>query len=110
MRPILLQWRGIRLYSYPVMLYLGLLLSVLSSARFAALANLNPARMLVAALLLTVPMLVGARLLFLIVRWRHYRHAPGSAWRRTEGGSALDGALPLALPLSIPLLAALELP
>lgn len=110
MRRILVEWRGLRLYSYPVMLYFGLLVSVLSSGLFAALANLDPARMLVAALLLTVPMLAGARLLFLLIRWRRYRQVLGSAWQRAEGGSALDGALPLTLPLSIPLLAALGLP
>src|SRR5688500_5560919 len=99
MRQMLLEWRGIRLYSYPVLIYLGLVASVLSSARFAALADLEPDRMLVAALLLAVPMLLGARLLFLLVRWQWYRGVPGSVWRRAEGGSALDGALPLALPV-----------
>lgn len=110
MRQVLFEWRGIRIYSYPVMLYLGLTLGVVTGNYVANLAGLDSGRVFIAMLLLTVPALVGARLLFLVSHWSIYRGEPVRTWRRSEGGAAVYGGLFGALLASLPVLRALGLP
>jgi phosphatidylglycerol:prolipoprotein diacylglycerol transferase len=110
LRQILLEWRGIRIYSYSVMLYLGLIFGIVAGDYAAHLAALSSARVLVAMILLTVPGLLGARLLFVATRWTIYRREPWRIWRRSEGGAAVLGGLVLAVAVSPPLLSAVELP
>jgi len=109
MRRILFEWRGIRIYSYPALLYTGLVAGVLEGTRAARLAGLEPGRAYVALIILLVPALAGARLLFVAAHWPVYRRERARIWRSSEGGAALYGGLLLALPLSVPLLAALKL-
>jgi phosphatidylglycerol---prolipoprotein diacylglyceryl transferase len=110
MRRVLFQWHGIEIFSYPAMLYLGLLFGI-GAGNFAAhVVNLNSAHVFIATLLLLVPALVGARLLFVISHWEYYRREPKRIWRQSEGGGAMYGGLPLALLVSIPLLHMLHLP
>jgi len=110
MRRILFQWHGIKIFSYPAMLYFGLLFGIVAGNFAAHVANLNSAHVFVATLLLLVPALVGARLLFVVSHWEYYRREPKRIWRRSEGGGALYGGLPLALLVSLPLLHILRLP
>jgi phosphatidylglycerol:prolipoprotein diacylglycerol transferase len=110
LRQILLEWRGIRVHSYSVMLYLGLTFGMVAGDYAAHLAALSPARVLVAMLLLTVPGLLGARLLFVATHWTVYRREPQRIWRRREGGTAMLGGLVLAVAVSPPLLSVVELP
>ncbi len=107
---ILCQWRGIRLYAYPVALYLGILLGVISGTYFASLRGLNPTRAYSAMLLLVPVALVGARLLFVFTHWQFYRQRPSRIWKHSEGGAALYGGLLLALLFSLPVLSILALP
>jgi phosphatidylglycerol:prolipoprotein diacylglycerol transferase len=110
LRRILLEWRGIRIYSYSVMLYLGLTFGIVAGDYAAHLAALPSARVLVAMVLLTVPGLLGARLLFVAIHWTVYRREPRRIWRGSEGGAAVLGGLVLAVAVSPPLLSAVELP
>ena len=110
LRRILFEWRGIRIHSYSVMLYLGLTFGIVAGDYAAHLAALPPARVLVAMILLTVPGLLGARLLFVASHWATYCREPQRIWRRSEGGTAMLGGLVLAVAISPPLLAAIELP
>jgi phosphatidylglycerol---prolipoprotein diacylglyceryl transferase len=110
LRQILFEWRGIRIYSYPAMLYVGLTLGLVAGDYAANLAGMASARVLVAMILLTVPGLLGARLLFIATHWDFYRREPRRIWRRSEGGAAMLGGFVLAVAASWPLLAALELP
>ncbi len=110
MRPVLFAWHGVRIYSYPAMLYLGMVLGIVAANYAANLAGLDSARVYVAMVLLTIPGLVGARLLFVVTHWQHYRHQPGHIWRRSEGGAAMLGGLPLMLAVSVPLLSAFKIP
>jgi phosphatidylglycerol---prolipoprotein diacylglyceryl transferase len=110
MRRILFQWRGFQVYSYPAMLYLGLVCGIIAGNYAANLARLNSARVFIATLLLLIPALAGARLLFVATHWEVYRRAPERIWRRSEGGAALYGGVPFMLLASVPLLAALEIP
>lgn len=110
MRRVLFSWRGVTIYSYPFMLYLGVTFGVMAGTYAATQRGLNPARSYIAMLLLSAAALTGARLLFVAANWRLYRHEPRKIWRRSEGGYALYGGLLLALLLSAPLLWALQLP
>lgn len=110
MRPVLLQWRNVTINSYPAMVYLGMVLGIFAQHYAANLIHLDAARTVIATLILLVPALVGARLLFVLVHWRIYRRAPQRIWRRSEGGAAMYGGLLLAVPLSVPLLASVQIP
>jgi phosphatidylglycerol:prolipoprotein diacylglycerol transferase len=109
-RKVLFSWHGVPVYSYPAMLYLGLLAGVFSGVWVAQDSGMNADRFAVAMLILLVPALVGARLYFVFTRWDVYRREPRRIWRRSEGGMAMYGGLILAVPLSFPLLRAMDLP
>ena len=110
MRRILWRWRGITIYSYPAMLYVGLVLGVGAGNYAAHRAGLDSARVFAATLLLLVPALIGARLSFVAGHWRFYRQHPRRFWRRSEGGAVMYGGLPLSLVASMPLLRTFGLP
>lgn len=110
MRKILFSWHGFTIYSYPAMLYLGLVAGVFSGAWVAQNSGMNTDRFALAILILLVPALVGARLYFVLTRWDEYRREPRRIWRRSEGGMAMYGGLILAIPLSVPLLRVMDLP
>jgi phosphatidylglycerol:prolipoprotein diacylglycerol transferase len=92
------------------MLYFGLLFGVAGGNYAANLAGMNSARVFVATLVLLIPALAGARLLFVALHWKMYRQAPRRMWRRSEGGAALFGGLLLALLTSMPLLRLMQVP
>jgi phosphatidylglycerol:prolipoprotein diacylglycerol transferase len=110
MRKILLSWNGINIYSYPAMLYLGVMAGVFAGAHVAQLSGMNPNSFAVAIVFLMVPALIGARLLFVASHWDMFRRDVSRIWRRSEGGMAMYGGLIVTVPLSIPLLRAMHLP
>jgi len=110
MRPVLFRCGRVSIHSYPAMLYVGIVLGVFAQAYAAHAGNLNPRRMIVATLILLVPALAGARLLFVLSNWDHYRGDLRRIWRRSEGGAAMYGGFLLAFPISVPLLAVLRIP
>jgi len=110
MRRILFSWRGQNIYSYPAMLYAGLLAGVFVGAHVAQSSGMSADRFAVAVVILLVPALVGSRLYFILTRWDIYRHHLDRIWRRTEGGMAMYGGFILVVPLSIPLLRSMGLP
>jgi phosphatidylglycerol:prolipoprotein diacylglycerol transferase len=110
MRRILFSWHGTNIYSYPAMLYAGLLAGVFVGAWAAQRSGMSADRFAIAVTLLLIPALAGSRLYFVLTRWDLYRHEPARIWRRTEGGMAMYGGFILAVPLSIPLLRLLGLP
>jgi phosphatidylglycerol---prolipoprotein diacylglyceryl transferase len=91
------------------MLYFGLVFGVLAGNVAAHAAGINALRAYIATLILIVPALTGARLLYIAVHWEEYRHHPRRIWDRREGGYVMYGGLPLILLFSIPLLRALHL-
>jgi phosphatidylglycerol---prolipoprotein diacylglyceryl transferase len=109
MRPVLFQWRGVKVWSYPAMLYVGLLLGVLTGNVIAAADGMAPGRVYIATLLLIIPALAGARLLYVAAEWNTYRNNVRRIWNRNDGGYIMYGGLPLALLVSVPLLYVLHL-
>jgi phosphatidylglycerol:prolipoprotein diacylglycerol transferase len=110
MRPLLFEWRGIKVWSYPAMLYVGLVFGVVAGNIAAHAAGLDAFRVFVATLLLIPPSLLGARLLHVFTHWDIYRNDRRRIWDRNEGGQAQYGGLLVMVPLSFPLLALLDLP
>jgi phosphatidylglycerol---prolipoprotein diacylglyceryl transferase len=109
LRPVLFHCRAIPIYSYPAFLYLGIVLGIYAQLAAALSVGVDVWRTLGATLLLLAAALFGARMLFVVQHWHHYRGRLRAVWRYTDGGAAMYGGL-LALPLSIPLLALLSIP
>jgi phosphatidylglycerol:prolipoprotein diacylglycerol transferase len=110
MRRVLFRCGSVSIYSYPAMLYVGIVAGVYAQL-FAALSiRLNIARTLTATLVLLTTALVGARLLFVIQNWSSYRRHLRRMWRFSESGASMYGGFLLALPVSVPLLAILQIP
>jgi prolipoprotein diacylglyceryltransferase len=110
MRPILFTWRGVPIYSYPAMLYLGTLVGIVLANYVSKQSGMDSQRVWLALVLLVAPGLVGARLLFVASSWDEYRREPRRIWGRSEGGMAMLGGLPLAVLVSVPLLDSLDVP
>jgi prolipoprotein diacylglyceryltransferase len=110
MRRILLQWRGIRVWSYPALLYLGLVAGVAAGNVAARAAGIDTFRAFVATHILIVPALAGARLLHVAANWSVYRGDLRRIWDRNDGGAAMYGGLFCAFVISVPLVPALGLP
>jgi prolipoprotein diacylglyceryltransferase len=106
---ILLEWRGIRIYAYPAMLYLGMVFGVVGGAYTAGLHGLAPARVYGVMLLLLLPALVGARLLFVLSHWSLYRREPSRILKRSDGGAALYGGLLVSFLVSLPILSVMDI-
>lgn len=109
MRPVLFKWRSITVWSYPAMLYAGLLSGVVVGNLAAHAAGLDALRVYIATMILIVPALAGARLLYVFAEWPLYRDDPSTIWDRNVGGYIMYGGLPLALICSVPLLRVLQL-
>jgi phosphatidylglycerol---prolipoprotein diacylglyceryl transferase len=109
MRRILISWRGWNLYSYPTMLYIGMVCGIFVAAWVAGLSGLDPDRFVLASVILSPLTLIGARLFFAASHWDLYRNDLARIWRRAEGGMAMYGGLLLAVPISIPLLRVMDL-
>lgn len=97
------------MYSYPAMLYLGLVAGVTAGNAAAHVAGMDAFRVFVAMHILIVAALIGARLLHVACYWPLYRRDLRRIWNRNDRGYAMYGGLPVALVLSVPLLAALQL-
>jgi len=110
MRPVMFRWRGLTIWSYPAMLYVGLVAGVVAGNVAAHAARIDAFRVFVATFLLLVPALAGARLLYVAANWSRFRGRATGIWNRREGGAAQYGGLLVTLPLSVPLLAVLRLP
>jgi phosphatidylglycerol---prolipoprotein diacylglyceryl transferase len=110
MRKVLLTWNGVTIYSYPAALYLGMVVGVFVGAYMAQLSGMDPNSFAVAATILLIPGLIGARLFFVFLHWHIYAAEPRRILGRGEGGMAMYGAILVALPISLVLLPAMQLP
>jgi prolipoprotein diacylglyceryltransferase len=99
-----------RVPSYTAMLYVGCTVGVYAGVAVAGAAGLDQSRVAVTMIVLLVPALAGARLLYVLQHLERYRADPRRVWRRSEGGAALYGGLVVCIPLSAPVLAWVGLP
>jgi len=91
------------------MLYVGLVCGVIAGNYAAHSAGLDALRVYLATMVLIIPALAGARLLYVAVEWPVYRGNPVRIWDRSEGGYIMYGGLPTAVLVSLPLLRAMHL-
>jgi phosphatidylglycerol:prolipoprotein diacylglycerol transferase len=110
MHRVLIEWRGIRVLSYPAMLYVGLVTGVILQTLVAERAGLPAARVYFATLTLLPIALAGSRVLYVMAHWPEFKSAPHLIWRRGEAGLAMYGGVPFMLVASIPVLAVFRLP
>jgi phosphatidylglycerol---prolipoprotein diacylglyceryl transferase len=105
-RPVLFSVGGRKVYSYPALLYAGLVSGFYVMYGIAPTLGLARLPAALALLILFVPALVGSRLWFVVDHWSNYRQDRRRIWRRSEGGMALYGGLILALLISPAILSA----
>ncbi len=98
------------IYSYPAMLYLGVVLGIYAELAAATAIRLDRERTLAATLILLSSALLGARLLFVVAHLPFYRSQPQRILRFSDGGASMYGGLLLAVPLSLGLLPVLGIP
>jgi phosphatidylglycerol:prolipoprotein diacylglycerol transferase len=110
MRPVLFQWRGLTVFSYPAMVYVGMVAGVVAGNAAAHAAGMDALRVYIATLVLMVPALIGARWFYVASHWEFYRKCPRQFLKCNRGGAALYGGLGLVLPASLPVLTGLRLP
>src|SRR5690349_10984916 len=103
MRPVLITVRGLRVWSYPALLYTGMVSGFYVMYLLSPGFGINRDQASLALLILYVPALLGARLWFVVDHWPIYRTDRRRIWRRSEGGLTLYGGLILAV-LASPLL------
>lgn len=99
-----------RVWSYPALLYLGLVAGVAVQNGVAHAAGVDALRVYIATIMLIPVALAGSRLLHVATHWREYRGAPHRIWDRRQGGMAMLGGVPLMLLASVPVLAWLGVP
>ena len=88
MRQVLFEWRGMKVYAYTAMLYLGLVSGVMGGTYAGTLHGLAPGPVYALMLLLILPALLGARLLFVASNWSFYRRDPSRIWPPSNPDSA----------------------
>jgi phosphatidylglycerol---prolipoprotein diacylglyceryl transferase len=95
----------VRIPSYSAMLYLGCVVGIAAGAQIAGRDGVDWTRFALAAFLLFIPAVVGARLWYVVKHLESFRVDPRRIWRRGDGGAALDGGIILMVVASVPLLA-----
>lgn len=106
--PVRLKIRGVEIHIYTLFLFVGITLGIISGVAVGRAAGENALRLHVALVLLTIPALLGSRLLYVVTHRKLYtEHA--RLWSRGTGGAALYGGLLLALACSWPVLRLLGL-
>ncbi len=110
MRPVLFACFGIRVRSFPVMLYIGLVVGVFAGVLPARVRGIAPGDFVVAATAIIAAGLIGARLWFVATQWRVYWAGGQRLWGRSGGGLALWGGIFFGILISIVLLRIMSLP
>jgi phosphatidylglycerol---prolipoprotein diacylglyceryl transferase len=100
MRRVLFSVRGVPIWSYPVLLYVGLVCGFYVMYAVAPSVGMQRMPAAIATLIMFVPAIVGARIWFVLDHWAIYRRDLRRIWRHSEGGMTLYGGLVLALVLS----------
>ena len=109
MRPVLFRLNGIEIRSYPFFLFLGLTFGIIAGTQSGISKGLDPTRLYIALIILTIPALIGSRIMYVLAHLDYYRKNPTQIWATSSGGAALYGGLLLALLLSWPVLDAMHL-
>ena len=105
MRRVLFHVRGVPIWSYPALLYVGLVCGFYVMYAIAPSVGMPRGPASIATLIMFLPAIVGSRIWFVLDHWATYRHDLHRIWRHSDGGMTLYGGLVLALVLSPVILA-----
>ena len=89
---------GLKVHSYGLMVALGFLAAMAWIRYQAPRAHLPSAKMLDLAFIMLLVSLVGSRIAYLFVEWRHFSSDPIDAFRVWEGGLVFYGGLIACIP------------
>ena len=93
MHPILFHWGPVTLYSYGVLLALGVLLAVRLASRRAGALGTTPARTADFVIWVVLGGLLGARVVYVLQNWPVYAGTPLEIFRLDHGGLVFYGGL-----------------
>ncbi len=93
MFPVLISWRGLHLYTYGVLVALGVAAGFWLLRREAEKEGISPQRAADVAFWSVVAGLVGARLVFVLFHWSDYSSSPLKALKFWEGGLVFYGGV-----------------
>ena len=86
MRPVLFRWRGRPVWSYPAMLYVGLVVGITAGNVIANARGLDVTWLYAASVLLLPVALLVARLAYVAGHWDSFRDRPARVCAATSGG------------------------
>jgi phosphatidylglycerol:prolipoprotein diacylglycerol transferase len=110
MRPVLFVWRGFKVRSFPVMMYLASLTGMLVTMWAGRSRGLPPERTGAAVLALLCCVFLGARLFYVLMNWKSFSASGWPIFARSQGGMTFSGGLLLGLLVLPPILSSLQLP
>ncbi|HKW01893.1 MAG TPA: prolipoprotein diacylglyceryl transferase [Vicinamibacterales bacterium] len=93
MHPILFEIGGWPVYSYGVMLALAYLAGLQLAVVRARRAGLDATKMMDFGIYLIIAALVGAKLMLIVVDWRHFKAQPGELLSLVRAGGVFYGGL-----------------
>ena len=93
MHPILLSFGPVHLYSYGVLVAIGVLSAVLFLRTNAKIISIDPETIVDLAITTVVSGFVGARIFYIIQFWDYFRTSPIDMVKIWEGGIVLYGGL-----------------
>src|SRR3984957_5229166 len=105
MRGVLFHVRGVPIWSYPVLLYVGLVCGFYVMYAIAPSVGMPREPASIATLVMFLPAIVGSRIWFVLDPWGTYRQDLPRVSRPSRGGMTLYGGLVLARVLSPVILA-----
>lgn len=91
---------SLTLHTYGVLLAIAFLTGLYVAGREARRAGLDPARITDLGVYVLIAGLLGAKLMLVIVDWRHYAEQPGDLWTIFQSGGVFYGGLLAAFPVA----------
>jgi phosphatidylglycerol:prolipoprotein diacylglycerol transferase len=110
MHPILLKIGPITIYSYGVMIALGIITGLFLARRQARKEGIDPDKIIDITFYLLITALIGARLLFVLMNFKGYIADPLAIFKIWEGGLVFYGGLVPAVVVGIWYIKRLGLP
>ncbi|MBW2038044.1 MAG: prolipoprotein diacylglyceryl transferase [Deltaproteobacteria bacterium] len=101
MHPVLLTIGRFHIYTYGVMVALGLLIGVFLARQQAAREGIDPDKIIDIAFYVLLAALIGSRLLFVLMNLQEYSYDPIKALKIWEGGLVFYGGLLPAVAIGL---------
>jgi phosphatidylglycerol:prolipoprotein diacylglycerol transferase len=110
MHPVLLHIGKLHIYSYGLMIAIGIVVGLFLATRQAAREGIDPNKIIDITFYILVAALIGSRLLFVLMNFQEYAADPIRIIKIWEGGLVFYGGLLLAVAIGIWYIKRLGLP